>query len=238
MNSVIRKAIPVMGFAVLALTTLPAVAGDDHAHDNKPESMEQSSHVHGVAALNIALDGSELHIEMDSPAANIVGFEHAPKSDADHAALDKAVVLLKGGGQLFEFGSEVGCELELAQVNSSLLDESHEHDADHAKKDDHKHGDKHGDKHSHKEEHKHTEKHAHGNKKKHADHDHDHAKADTHSDIRALYHFECKDPGKLQQLTVKLFEKLPRMEKLNVQYVVGSKQGAAQLSASKTVVEF
>ena len=232
MNSVTRQAILAMGSAVLALTTLPAVSGDDHAHDEKTESMEQGSHVHGVAALNIALDGTELHIEMDSPAANIVGFEHAPKSDADHAALDQAVAMLKGGDQLFEFGSEVGCELELAQVNSSLLDESHEHDADHAKKDD----DEHSHKHDHKEDHKHAEKHAHGDDKKHADHDHD--EAQTHSDIRALYHFECSEPGKLQQLTVKLFEKLPGMEKLNVQYVVGSKQGAAQLSASKSAVEF
>ena len=44
-------------------------AGDTHSH--RP----QTSHVHGSAALNIVTDGAAIHIELISPAANLVGFE-------------------------------------------------------------------------------------------------------------------------------------------------------------------
>jgi hypothetical protein len=57
---------------------------------------------------------------------------------------------------------------------------------------------------------------------------------ETHSDIEAVYHFECDAPGKLTQLTVELFEAFPGMEELKVQYVIESKQGAAELTASQS----
>ena len=46
-------------------------AGEHHHHD---------AHVHGVAHLNVALEGNDLYIELTSPAANIVGFEHDPRT--------------------------------------------------------------------------------------------------------------------------------------------------------------
>jgi Protein of unknown function (DUF2796) len=45
---------------------------------DEAEHREHGPHVHGVAQLNVALDGNVLWIELNSPAMNIVGFEHAP----------------------------------------------------------------------------------------------------------------------------------------------------------------
>ncbi len=188
------------------------IAAEKHEHEHDHEKRQHDAHVHGIAALNLALEGDEVHVELDSPAANIVGFEYAPSSEADHAALDKAVATLQDGDRLFRFNAEAGCRMEKANVASSLLDEEHgEHKGDHG--------------HEKHEEHGHDKD----------EHEHE---GETHSDIKAAYHFECDQPGKLTQLTVELFEAFPGTEELNVQYVIESKQGAAQLTPAAHVVKF
>jgi hypothetical protein len=205
----------------LALVTPGAGAEEKHDHDQKHR--QHDAHVHGIAALNLALEGEEVHIELDSPAANIVGFEHAPSSEADHAALDKAVATLRKGDQLFIFNKETGCRMEKAMVTSALLEEEH---------------DDHDEKHS--DHHDHEEKGEHGHEKHdHEEHGHEeHEGEETHSDIEVVYHFNCDHPGKLTQLTVELFEAFPATEELNVQYVIESKQGARELTAKDHEVKF
>jgi len=208
---------------VLVAPGVVAEEKQEHEHDHDHEKRQHDAHVHGIAALNLALEGEEVHVELDSPAANIVGFEHAPSSEADHAALDKAVATLKDGDQLFRFNSEAGCRMEKAQVTSALLDEDHDEHAD-----DHGHEEKnaHGDA-----EHQHEEQ-------GHEEHGHEEHEDETHSDIDAAYHFECDQPAKLKQLTVELFEAFPGMEELKVQYVIESEQGAAELTPADHVVKF
>ncbi|WP_157633756.1 DUF2796 domain-containing protein [Thioflavicoccus mobilis] len=177
--------------------------------------------MHGIAALNLALEGDELELELDSPAANIVGFEHAPSSADDHAALDTAVATLRDGDRLFRFNDEAGCRMESAEVSSELLDDDHEDHDDHQK-------------HAGHEAH---EAHSDAEPEGHQDEEHAHA-GEAHSDIEAAYHFECEAPDKLTQLTVELFEAFSGMEKIEVQYVIESKQGAAELTAKDHVVKF
>ena len=44
-----------------------------------PERRTQPGpHEHGVASLNLVVDGNLVSLELDSPAANLVGFEHTP----------------------------------------------------------------------------------------------------------------------------------------------------------------
>jgi len=130
-------------FTSMLLVSSAVSAQDKHGHEHEHEHQEQhrqhDSHVHGIAALNLALEGNEVHIELESPAANIVGFEHAPSSEADHAALDKAVAMLKEGDRLFEFNESAGCSLEKAHIESALLEEEHGHE-DHEEHGYEKHG--------------------------------------------------------------------------------------------------
>ena len=196
------------------LALAPSGSSADERHEHDDEHRQHGAHVHGIAALNLALEGQEVHIEFDSPAANIVGFEHAPSSEADHAALNKAVATLKDGDRLFKFNADAGCQMEKVNVASQLLDEEHEGHAD----------EKPG-------EHPHEEKQGHDHEQ-HKDED------EAHSDIEAAYHFECDQPGKLTQLTVELFKAFPGTEELKVQYVIESKQGAAELTAASHVLKF
>ncbi len=198
----------------LLLVASVAYADEKHEHGHDQEHRQHGAHVHGIAALNLALEGREVHIELDSPAANIVGFEHAPSSEADHAALDKAVATLKDGDRLFRFNDDSGCRMERANVTTALLEEEHDEHAE-----------------GHSGDHDHQEKDGH-------DHEVQEHDGETHSDIEAAYHFECDQPGKLTQLSVELFEVFPGTEKLRVQYVIESKQGAAELTATDHVVKF
>jgi ABC-type nickel/cobalt efflux system permease component RcnA len=192
-------------------------ADEKHKHDEDHEHRQHDAHVHGIAALNLVLEGEELHIELDSPAANIVGFEHEPSSEADYSALYKAVATLKNGDRLFRFNDEAGCRMEKAGVTSALSGEEHS---------------EHADKYAH--DHDHEENAERGRER----HRHEEHEGETHSNIEAVYYFECDQSGKLTQLTVELFGAFPATEKLNVQYVIESKQGATELTAKDHVVKF
>jgi hypothetical protein len=193
-----------------------ASAEDAHHHAQDAEHRQHGAHVHGIAALNLALEGNEVWIELDSPAANIVGFEHAPSSEDDHAALDRAVATLNDGDRLFDFNDEAGCRMATASVTSELLHEENEEHEGHADAEAEALGREEEEGHKHEGEHE----------------------GEAHSDIEAAYHFECDAPGKLTSLTVELFEAFSGMEKLNVQYVIESEQGAAELTAKDHVIKF
>ena len=190
-------------------------ASAEEKHDHDQAHRQHGAHVHGIAALNLALEGQEVQIELDSPAANIAGFEHAPSSADDHAALDKAVATLKDGDRLFTFNDDAGCRMETATVTSELLGQEHDEREGHAREG--------------------TESHAYVDKQGHGHEEHE---GETHSDIKAAYHFECDTPDKLEQLTVELFDAFSGMEKIKVQFVIESRQGAAELTAKDHVVKF
>lgn len=70
-----------------------------------------------------------------------------------------------------------------------------------------------------------------------AEHKHEGGPA-QHADIVAEYHFECATPGKLERLQVRLFDFFPATEHLEVEYVIGDKQGAAELGHAHPVLTF
>jgi len=83
-------------------------------------------HAHGLTRLDLAVEGGVVLIGLESPAANIVGFEHAPASAEEGAALDAALATLKDGGRLFRFSAEAGCRLVEAVVETPLVGEVRE----------------------------------------------------------------------------------------------------------------
>lgn len=61
---------------------------------------QHAAHVHGEAHLSIAAAEGELYIEFESPAANMVGFEHPPQSQKEKLALEAAARKLAGADGL------------------------------------------------------------------------------------------------------------------------------------------
>ncbi|HEY7775879.1 MAG TPA: DUF2796 domain-containing protein [Kineobactrum sp.] len=92
---------------LLAAMLLPRITqanGDDGSyavHATHGGHGTHGAHVHGVAELLLTRDGRQLELVLESPAANLVGFEHPPTSAGDREAIDRAVESLLNGEQLF-----------------------------------------------------------------------------------------------------------------------------------------
>lgn len=136
-----------------ALLPLAAAQAADHAHDHEHEAHGSlDAHAHGLAQLNVVLDGQDLELELESPAMNLVGFEHAAKSDADKAKVAAAHSQLQD--PLALFGLNAGdCTVSKQELESPLFAN---------KEKQHAHG------------------HHHGHKKQHDDHDSEHSEIHAH----------------------------------------------------------
>jgi hypothetical protein len=74
------------------------------------EEFEQHhAHEHGKVALNVAIDASTFLVELDAPAVNVVGFEHAPRTQDERAAVQHASQFIKAGRSLIGFPPAAAC---------------------------------------------------------------------------------------------------------------------------------
>lgn len=62
--------------AILGGTSMPSFS-QGHGH----------AHVHGIASLQVAVDGSTLTLRLRTPLENLVGFEHAPQTEQQKKAI-------------------------------------------------------------------------------------------------------------------------------------------------------
>ena len=94
----------------------------------------QEAHVHGLAILTLALENDTLEIQFESPAANIVGFEHTAHSTEEKQAVSTAEAALKSPQLLFSF-SGADCSPKETTVDvSNVTEDKHKH---HHHKEDH-----------------------------------------------------------------------------------------------------
>ena len=115
------------------------------------ERREHDAHEHGHGALDIVVEGEELVIELRIPAVNVVGFEHAPKDDAEREAIRKALVPFGDAASLFVLPAEAECEVEEAEAAIVSMGHEDEHEGE-------EHAD--GDGHDHEKDEHETDEHA------------------------------------------------------------------------------
>lgn len=84
---------------IFLLAALPFVTPLAYAH----------KHVHGQGMLNVVIDNGSISIELEMPLDAAVGFEHAPKTDNQKAALAEAEAVLKDAETLFKPNAEADC---------------------------------------------------------------------------------------------------------------------------------
>jgi len=75
-----------------------------------------SAHEHGSARLDVAVDGDRLHIALQSPLDNLVGFEHAPRNERQRTALAKMEATLRDAQRLFRPDPAAGCRADHIEV--------------------------------------------------------------------------------------------------------------------------
>ncbi|MCF4979403.1 DUF2796 domain-containing protein [Pseudomonas gessardii] len=115
-----------------ALLPLAAQAADEHNHDHDHEHGSLGAHEHGVGRLNAVLDGKALELELESPAMNLVGFEHLATTDADKAKVTAARKQLEQPLVLFSLPKAAGCVVSTQELESPLFGDKPEDDHDHA----------------------------------------------------------------------------------------------------------
>jgi len=228
--------------------------------------VQEDAHEHGAALLNVVLDGETLSMELVSPAVNLVGFEYEPSTDEEVQAVEDTLAQLEDATTLFTPAEAAGCELTSAETEHLITDEEgheeehgdeehgeeNEGEEEHSEKgeehgeEDHEEGEEHGNEEEGDEEHEGEEQEGeeHSEDEEHADEEHsdeEHAKEEgaQHSEFHATYSFSCSSPDALNSVDLsELFALYPGIEDLDVQYVLPSGQGAAELGAGSTELSF
>jgi len=116
---------------LLLLISLSTQSGSDHHHQ---ETQNHDAHTHGEADLTLAKEGDELLIRFESPASNILGFEHTADSEQEIAAVWQARKQLASPEVLFTFdGSK--CSIASIDIDTSgvmNVEQTHQgHDKEH-----------------------------------------------------------------------------------------------------------
>ncbi|AMS18790.1 zinc-binding protein [Pseudomonas synxantha] len=198
-----RRLLLALPFALLPLAVAHAHEDHDHEHGSL------GAHEHGVARLNAVLDGQALELELDSPAMNLVGFEHAATSAADKAKVAAARKQLENPQALFNLPKAAGCKVSSQELNSPLFGdkpEAEHDDDDHAT-----------------------------DGKGAAAHEHHH----DHSEIHAHYQFTCATPTALGNLDLRqVFKTFPATTKIQVQLIGPSGQQGVDATATAATLKF
>ncbi|MBX2868781.1 MAG: DUF2796 domain-containing protein [Acidiferrobacterales bacterium] len=210
------------------------------------------AHSHGEAALSIVMEGSQIGMFLLSPAANLVGFEHAPKNSEQEEQINNAKELLADWNIAFQLNGGTSCKPVETSVHWSLEehddhddhkehDEHDEHDdhkehAEHDDHDEHKEHDEHDEHDDHKEHAEHDEHDDHKEHDEHAEHD-DHNDGETHSEFEVEYLVDCEGLDSLESIEVKLFQLFPRIEKINAEAVLSDSQLVQVLTANDNQIQ-
>lgn len=125
----------------LVLLALPAAAAAqvEHRHD---------VHVHGTAQATLVVDAASLAFELSVPGMDAIGFEHAPRDDAERARLDAALAALEDSGRWLAFEPAGACTATTAEARGQGYQAAPEdaapangrHDHDHDRDHGHGHG--------------------------------------------------------------------------------------------------
>ncbi|HGY9613891.1 DUF2796 domain-containing protein [Vibrio harveyi] len=203
---------------------------------NAEEYRQHEAHVHGHVEFNIAQDGKDLLIEITSPGADVVGFEHAPENAEQENALNNAIAALKDTNKLFAINQQAKCVIEDVHVAHTLGEESHEghdhHDHEGHDHDKHDHEGHDHDKHDHdhdkhKDHDEHDDHHDHDGHEHHEGHDHEHG---GHGEFTVEYRYHCDSVADLNSIDTTWFKQFPATESISVNLFTDTTQSATNLS--------
>ncbi len=98
---------------------------------------QHAAHEHGRATLDVAVDGGTVELRLQSPAIDVLGFERAPRTEAERKAVADAAATFVSHARLFAFPVAAKCTAGRATVEAPRWaaagadDRGHDHDHDH-----------------------------------------------------------------------------------------------------------
>lgn len=175
------------------------------------ELRHADSHVHGAATLALALDSTVLSIEFESPLYNFVGFEHAPGTEAEIAALETAETKLSQPNDFFQFNPEAACvarpidRVDLTPPKEAAQNDTNDHD------------DSQKQEHAHAHHHDGSDNHEHG-----------------HKDALLSFSFDCQYPKSIKWVNTALFETFEYLTEIDLVYLGPAQQISSKLTSDST----
>ncbi len=162
----------------------------------------QSTHVHGQGQVGMAIDQNLISMTLESPGADIVGFEHEARTAEEKTAVTEALKQLSDPMFVIQLPANASCKVVQAssEVTSENGDEGHadhEEHEEHADHDDHEDHEKHGD---------HDEHEGHADHEEHEEHaDHEKHENEAHGSFIAEYQLECANIAVIDFITFVYF---------------------------------
>lgn len=104
-----------MAIGIGLMTMVNAHAENGHDHHEHEGHRHHGAHVHGMATLDLVMDGQELMMHLQSPLINFLGFEHAPETEQQKASYQDMLKLLERMDSLITIEGST-CEAELIEV--------------------------------------------------------------------------------------------------------------------------
>jgi hypothetical protein len=89
------------------------------------EKRHSEAHVHGVAEINIAVEGSKADVEFRAPAESVMGFEHEARSESDKKKRDAALRTVQTKmNQMVLFDPKLSCKF--SEAKTAVVEEKEE----------------------------------------------------------------------------------------------------------------
>lgn len=83
-------------------------------------ALAAGKHAHGEARLDVSIDGPVLVLKLAAPLDSLLGFERAPRNDAERARVQALAQTLRGGA-MFVPTAAARCRLERVELSSPVL---------------------------------------------------------------------------------------------------------------------
>jgi Protein of unknown function (DUF2796) len=111
------RSISVVGVSLLLFSFRVGTAAEKRRHE---------AHVHGVAEINIVVEGTKAIVEFRAPAESVMGFEHEAKTESDQKKRDAALEQLRTKrDQMILFDPKLGCKS--SDMKTSIVEETGDH---------------------------------------------------------------------------------------------------------------
>lgn len=170
----------------IILILIPLASATTYA---EPAVHEHKAHTHGISEIELIISDGTISIKFESPANNIVGFEHAASNAEEENQIKKAHSILSKPASIFSFQGTHCISIPSSVNINGLAKEPHEH------------------------------------KPKNKNQPHN-----THKEVTAEFHFQCKSSEDLTYIETDLFNKFPNISKIHVMWISDTNQGMSVLS--------
>lgn len=82
------------------------------------------AHLHGAAKLDVVIEGNRVLVNLDSPLDNIIGFEHLPRTTAEHKSVSEAKIRLSQATTMVQPNPEAQCKASSQMLESPVFEAS------------------------------------------------------------------------------------------------------------------